>query len=141
MAGPSVKFLGRVSDSDVEHYVSRCRALLFPGEEDFGMAPLEVAAAGRPTIAYRAGGAVETIVNGVTGTFFDEQTPESLADAIERFEKIEWSSEGLRLHAEQFSTPIFQQRLRQFLNRVGAPVESFIPDSTTGQSFAAANVA
>jgi len=141
MAGPSVKFLGRVSDSDVEHYVSRCRALLFPGEEDFGMAPLEVAAAGRPTIAYRAGGAVETIVDGVTGTFFDEQTPESLADAIQRFEKIEWSSEGLRLHAEQFSTPIFQQRLRQFLNRVGAPVESFIPDSTTGRSFAAANVA
>jgi glycosyltransferase involved in cell wall biosynthesis len=140
MAGPSVKFLGRVSDSDVEHYVSRCRALLFPGEEDFGMAPLEVAAAGRPTIAYRAGGAVETIVDGVTGAFFNEQTPGSLADAIEQFEKLEWSSDALRLHAERFSTPIFQQRIRQFLNRVGAPVESFVPHSEAGRSLAIATL-
>jgi glycosyltransferase involved in cell wall biosynthesis len=127
MAGPTVKFFGRVSDADVEHYVSRCRALLFPGEEDFGMAPLEVAAAGRPTIAYRAGGAVETIVEGITGAFFDEQTPESLADVIERFEKMEWSPETLRLHAERFSTPVFQERLLEFLRRVGAPVEDYIP--------------
>ena len=72
-AGPTVKFLNRVSDAEVEHYAARCRALIFPGEEDFGMAPLEIAAAGRPTIAYRAGGAVETIVDGVTGVFFDRQ--------------------------------------------------------------------
>jgi glycosyltransferase involved in cell wall biosynthesis len=129
IAGPTVKFLGRISDREVEHYVSRCRALLFPGEEDFGMAPLEVAAAGRPTIAYRAGGAVETIMEGVTGAFFDEQTPECLADAMERFEKMEWSPSTLRQHAECFSVPVFRDRLHEFLRRVGAPVENFLPYS------------
>lgn len=129
MSGPTVKFLGRISDREVEHYVSHCRALLFPGEEDFGMAPLEVAAAGRPTIAYHAGGAVETIVDGVTGIFFNEQNPESLADAIERFEKMEWSPATLRQHAERFSVPVFRDRLQEFLRRVGAPVENFYPYS------------
>src|SRR5580658_3884049 len=85
-AGPTVSFLGRLSDAEVEHYAARCRALIFPGEEDFGMAPLEIAAAGRPTIAYRAGGAVETIIDGVTGIFFDRQEPEDLVGAIVRFE-------------------------------------------------------
>jgi glycosyltransferase involved in cell wall biosynthesis len=121
-AGPSVKFLGRASDRDVEYLVSRCRALLFPGEEDFGMAPLEVAAAGRPTIAYRAGGAVETIRENVTGTFFDEQTPEALGNAIEQFERREWPTETLRRHSEGFSVQVFQDRFRTFLNRIGAPV-------------------
>ena len=138
MAGPSVHFLGRTSDRVVEHHVPRCRALLFPGEEDFGMAPSEVAAAGRPTIAYRAGGAVETIVEGVTGAFFDQQTSESLADAIERFERMEWSPASLRLHSERFSTPVFQERLREFLRRVGAPVETFtaFPETPTDTAFA-----
>ena len=83
-AGPTISFLGRLSDAEVEHHAARCRALIFPGEEDFGMAPLEIAAAGRPTIAYRGGGAVETIVEGVTGVFFDRQEPEDLAAAITR---------------------------------------------------------
>jgi glycosyltransferase involved in cell wall biosynthesis len=121
-AGPSVKFLGRASDRDVEYLVSRCRALLFPGEEDFGMAPLEVAAAGRPTIAYRAGGAVETILESITGMFFDEQTPEALGNAIEQFERREWPTEILRRHSEGFSVQVFQDRFRSFLNRIGAPV-------------------
>ena len=69
MAGPTIKFLGRASMRMWNYYVARCRALIFPGEEDFGMAPLEVAAAGRPTIAYRAGGALETIIEGRTGMF------------------------------------------------------------------------
>src|ERR1700744_2194218 len=98
-AGPTVKFLNRVSDAEVEHYAARCRALIFPGEEDFGMAPLEIAAAGRPTIAYRAGGAVETIVDGVTGVFFDEPTSDSLAVAIRRFEAMDWDSTALSNHA------------------------------------------
>lgn len=121
-AGPSVSFLGRLSDSEVEHYAARCRGLIFPGEEDFGMAPLEIAAAGRATIAYRAGGAVETIVDGVTGVFFDRQEAADLANAIERFEKIEWSSSVLREHAEKFGIVVFQNRLREFLAKVGAPV-------------------
>lgn len=128
-AGPTVSFLGRLSDGEVEHYAARCRALIFPGEEDFGMAPLEIAAAGRPTIAYRGGGAVETIVDGVTGIFFDRQEPGDLADAITRFERIEWSPAVLRRHAEKFGTDVFQAKLCAFLSKVGAPVPqtAFLP--------------
>ena len=122
-AGPTIEFVGRVSDDEVESYVSRCRALIFPGEEDFGMSPLEVAAAGRPTIAFRAGGATETIVENVTGLFFDLQTPESVMDAVTRFESQQWSSEGIRKHAEGFSREVFRTRFAQFLQRVGAPLE------------------
>ena len=86
------------------------------------MAPLEVAAAGRPTIAYRAGGAVETIIENVTGVFFNSQTPEDLGDAIECFEVNEWSPDRLRQHAEGFSIEVFQRRFRAFLHRVGMPV-------------------
>lgn len=122
IAGPTVRFLGRVSDVDVEYFVSRCRALLFPGEEDFGMVPLEVAAAGRPTIAYHGGGALETIIEHETGIFFNKQIPESLGDAIERFEKETWSTEVLRRHAEGFSISVFQDRFCSFLQRVGVSV-------------------
>jgi glycosyltransferase involved in cell wall biosynthesis len=138
-AGPTVSFLGRLSDGEVEHYAARCRALIFPGEEDFGMAPLEIAAAGRPTIAYRAGGAVETIVDGVTGIFFDRQEPADLAAAISRFESIEWSPAALRRHAENFGTEIFRARLSAFLAKVGAaiPESAFFPfnaDSRTANA-------
>jgi glycosyltransferase involved in cell wall biosynthesis len=119
LAGPSVKFLGRLSDAEVEHYASRCRALIFPGEEDFGMAPLEIAAAGRPTIAFRSGGAVETIIEGETGVFFDHQTPLDLMKAIEAFEAREWNPELLRRHAQNFGVDVFQNSLRQFLFSIG----------------------
>jgi glycosyltransferase involved in cell wall biosynthesis len=121
-AGPTVKFMGRLSDADVEHFVSRCRALIFPGEEDFGIAPLEVAAAGRPCIAYRAGGALETILDGDTGLFFDEQTPEALAACIEEFERRDWSPVALQLHARNFRREVFQERMRHFLDRAGCPL-------------------
>jgi glycosyltransferase involved in cell wall biosynthesis len=120
LAGPTVIFAGRLPDSQVEYHAARCKALLFPGEEDFGMAPVEVAAAGRPSIAFRAGGAVESIVEGVTGIFFDRREPEDLMAAIESFERLEWSSLALRSHAETFSIPVFQSNMRSFLTRVGA---------------------
>ena len=123
-AGPTIQFLGRVSDKEVEKQVSRCMALIFPGEEDFGMAPLEVAASGRPTIGYRAGGAVESIAENETGVFFDRQTVEDLIDAVERFEKLEWSPTVIRRHAEKFSVQVFQDRLAKFLQRVGIPIET-----------------
>src|SRR5271168_2933030 len=126
-AGPTTSFLGRLSDAEVEHHAARCRALIFPGEEDFGMAPLEIAAAGRPTIAYRAGGAVETIVDGVTSVFFDRQDASNLAEAIQRFERQEWSAKALRSHAERFGIDVFQSRFRQFLAKVGAPLPEYTP--------------
>lgn len=123
IAGPTVRFAGRLPDAEVARLAARCRALLFPGEEDFGMAPLEVAAAGRPTIAFRAGGAMETILDGSTGLFFEQQTPESLMDAIERFERVDWSPSEIRQQAEGFSVPVFRQRMCRFLERIGAPIQ------------------
>jgi glycosyltransferase involved in cell wall biosynthesis len=117
-AGPSVKFLGWQSDEKVARYAARCRALLFPGEEDFGMTPLEVNAAGRPVIAYRSGGALETVVDGVTGLFFNEPTTESLADAIEDFETRSWDRAALRRHAEKFDRTVFASRFIEFLTSV-----------------------
>jgi glycosyltransferase involved in cell wall biosynthesis len=88
------------------------------------MAPLEVAAAGRPTIAYRAGGAVETIIENETGIFFREQNHWSLIDAIQRLEKQSWSSQRLRSHAEDFGVDIFREKLIGFLEKVGVPVKT-----------------
>jgi glycosyltransferase involved in cell wall biosynthesis len=117
LAGPSVRFLGWQDDEAVAGYAARCRALLFPGEEDFGMTPLEVNAAGRPVIAYRSGGALETVVAGHTGVFFDEPTADSLVKAITEFETCSWDSQALREHAEKFSRVVFAERLTAFLNR------------------------
>jgi glycosyltransferase involved in cell wall biosynthesis len=124
MSGSSITFLGRVSDDVVDRYISRCRALIFPGEEDFGMAPLEVAAAGRPTIAYRGGGALETIIENVTGLFFNHQTPDDLGDCIERFEKLDWCRAALRKHSESFNIRVFRERFRSFLRRIGISVSA-----------------
>jgi len=113
-----IEFLGRQPDQIVNYYAARCRALLFPGEEDFGMAPLEANAAGRPVIAYRAGGAVETVVEGKTGVFFDQPDSRSLSTAIERFESMVWSQILLRRHAEKFDQNVFAFRVLQFLGSV-----------------------
>jgi glycosyltransferase involved in cell wall biosynthesis len=121
-AAPCVTFCGRLSDAVVDELITSSRALIFPGEEDFGMTPLELAASGRPTIAYRAGGAMETVIDGVTGTFFDEQTPEHLMSAIEAFETQSFSPHVLRQHAEKFSVGVFRERMAKFLARVGAPI-------------------
>lgn len=123
LAGPSVRFLGRQTDGAVARYAARCRALLFPGEEDFGMTPLEVNAAGRPVIAFRAGGALETVVEGVTGLFFDQPTAISLSQAIEDFEHHSWDSAKLRAHAHAFDRTIFRSRLLEFLRKVAPEVQ------------------
>ena len=118
LAGPKTEFLGRQPDGRINHYASRCRALLFPGEEDFGMVPLEVNAAGRPVIAFRGGGAVETVVEGVTGVFFDRAETNSVVEAIEEFESKRWQPIELRVHAEKFDSRVFAFRVLQFLGSV-----------------------
>ena len=139
LAGPKTEFLGRQPDSRVSHYASRCRALLFTGEEDFGMVPLEVNAAGRPVIAFRGGGATETVVEGVTGLFFDKPTSASLEDAIEEFESRLWHQQTLRKHAEKFDRSVFSFRVLQFLTSV-AP-SSCIGELTAGARLLSGNVA
>jgi glycosyltransferase involved in cell wall biosynthesis len=108
MAGPTVEFLGRRSDEEVAELMARCTAFLFPGFEDFGIAPVEVQAAGRPVVAYGRGGALETVVDGVTGTFFEEATVASLVDAIERLETGSFSPVRCRENAERFSSERFR---------------------------------
>ena len=118
LADDRIEFLGRQPDQIVNYYAARCRALLFPGEEDFGMAPLEANAAGRPVIAYRGGGAVETVIDGKTGLFFDQPDSRALSTAIEQFESMVWSQILLRRHAEKFDSNVFAFRVLQFLGSV-----------------------
>jgi glycosyltransferase involved in cell wall biosynthesis len=122
LAGPTVKFLGRQSDTEVNRCASRCRALIFPGEEDFGMAPLEINAAGRPVVAYAAGGATETIIDGMNGVLFREQTVDSLVAGLERLEKQSWDSAAMRRNAQRYDINVFQERLLDYLYQVSPAV-------------------
>jgi glycosyltransferase involved in cell wall biosynthesis len=92
--------------------MGRARAVLFPGEEDYGLVPLEANASGRPVIAYAGGGALETVVAGVTGEFFDEPSAASLARRIETFDPSRYDAATLRAHAERFSPERFKLALR-----------------------------
>jgi len=119
LAKDNVQFLGFVpSDDAVREQMARCRALIFPGEEDFGLAPLEAMSAGRPVIAYAAGGALDTVVEGETGAFFREPTPESLIEAISRFEGMTFSPATLQAHASEFGVERFQRELDEALVRL-----------------------
>ena len=117
LAGPTIEFLGRQPDEVVTRAAGACRALLFPGEEDFGMTPLEINAAGRPVVAWKGGGALETVVEGRTGVFFTEPTAASMAEAIERSEVQSWCADHLRAHAARFDTARFIERVRAFLRQ------------------------
>lgn len=111
MAGPTVEFLGRVPGEDLPELMARARAFLFPGLEDFGIAPVEAQAAGTPVIAYRGGGALDTVIEGETGLFFDDQTAESLAAALEQFAALAFDPARCRANAERFSRQVFDRAL------------------------------
>lgn len=115
LAPANITFLGYQPDTVVSDHLARCKALIFPGEEDFGLTPVEAMAAGRPVIAYAAGGALETIKEGETGIFFHEQTPEALAAAVERFEKVGFESRRIRARAEDFGAAAFEKAIRSYV--------------------------
>jgi len=115
MAGPSVEFKGRLPEDQVAELVANCRAFLFPGFEDFGIAPVEAQAAGRPVIAFARGGALDTVVEGTTGLFFYEQSVPGLIEAIEQFEKQSFDPAAVRTNAERFSVHRFRQELGDFV--------------------------
>ena len=117
MAGPTVELLGRLKDGDVATLFANCRAFLFPGEEDFGITPLEAMACGRPVVAYGAGGALETVVDGVTGVHFRQPTADSLAEAIQRLDRLELDPVAIRVHAEHFDVAEFQKALKEIVER------------------------
>jgi glycosyltransferase involved in cell wall biosynthesis len=116
MAAPNVRFLGRVDDKDLGDYLANCRAFLFPGEEDFGIAPLEAQAAGRPVVAYAAGGALETVVEGQTGTFFREPAPMALAAAVRQLDDQQFDPAAIRQHAMRFDRTEFERRLTELIS-------------------------
>jgi glycosyltransferase involved in cell wall biosynthesis len=117
LAGPTVKILGWMSDADKYRYLQRARALIFPCEEDFGIVPVEAMAAGKPVIAYRKGGLLETVVEDETGVFFDETTTESLKSGIQRFMEIEKSFDFMKIRerAEIFSAEKFAANISQLV--------------------------
>jgi glycosyltransferase involved in cell wall biosynthesis len=128
-ASPFVRFLGELTDAQLHEQYAGCRALLFPGNEDFGIVPVEAHSFGRPVIAYGRGGALETVkstsLNEVfnpessTGIFFGEQQPESLTRAILRFESVEsrFSPYFIRCHAQQFDVCRFKSEMNNFISR------------------------
>jgi len=115
MAGPTIEFLGNLTDEELVSYYSGCRALIFPGLEDFGLTILEAQNFGKPVIAFRAGGALETILEGKTGLFFDEPTVESLKRALERFNKLKIDPEDCKTQARKFS---FEQFKKNFMEKI-----------------------
>jgi glycosyltransferase involved in cell wall biosynthesis len=115
MAGPTIRLMGRQTDEAIRAQMASCRALIFPGEDDFGITPLEAQASGRPVIAYGAGGALASIVPGRTGTFFHTQTPEALAQAVAGFRDSAFDPLTIRQHAQTFDTEQFGERFLRFV--------------------------
>jgi glycosyltransferase involved in cell wall biosynthesis len=124
---PNVDYRGHVSDAELLTLMRNARAMIFPAFEDFGMAPVEMMACGRPIVAYGRGGARETVIDGVTGVFAAEQTVESFVNAIVRLERSTFDRAAIRAHAETFSLETFTSRLRAMVeaghaSRTEAPV-------------------
>lgn len=115
MARENIEFLGRISDQEIAKLYSQAKAFIHPQIEDFGITALESQAAGRPVIAYRAGGAIETIIDGETGVFFDHQDWETLAETVIKFKPERFDTHKIRKHAEEFDEALFKQRMKDFV--------------------------
>ncbi|MEK7452911.1 MAG: glycosyltransferase [Patescibacteria group bacterium] len=115
IAGDNIEFLGALNDEDLKGYYQKAKALIFPQEEDFGIVPLEAMACGRPVIAYKKGGAKETVLDYQTGIFFNNQTEDDLIDALKRFDNLNFDSKFIRCHAEKFSKDIFKEKIKKFI--------------------------
>ncbi|MDO8558573.1 MAG: glycosyltransferase [bacterium] len=115
ISGKTITFAGHVSDQDLRSLYTGARALIFPQEEDFGITAVEAMAVGCPVIAYRGGGALENIVEGKTGIFFDHERPGTLSKAVEQFSKTQFDSDVIREHAQKFSKEMFKQKMQEVI--------------------------
>jgi glycosyltransferase involved in cell wall biosynthesis len=116
IAGTNIEFLGRQPDEELRKHYQKCRFLIFPGEEDYGIVPVEAMACGTPVIAYGKGGVTETVVSEETGLFFDSQTPEALNLCVKAASQIDWDRETIRKRAEKFNIPQFLNGMADVLN-------------------------
>ncbi len=117
LAGPTVEFLGYVPDDTLPDLLARCRAFLFPGLEDFGIAPVQAQAAGRPVIAFAGGGALDTVIPGKTGELFAEQTVESLRAVLQTFDPARYDPAQVRAHALRFDSAVFAQQIGAYVQQ------------------------
>lgn len=111
IAGPTIEFLGHVGNAELNVLMARAKAYIMPGEEDFGIAPVEANACGRPVVAFAAGGALDVQVDGVTGVLFREQTVDALCEAVEKLDQIEWNPQRIRENAMRFDTAVFREKI------------------------------
>lgn len=117
LAGPTVEFLGKVTDQELADLYTRCIGFIFPPLEDAGMTPLEAMASGRPVVAFGQGGALESVVPGVTGEFFPEQTVESLISVLKSFNQKKYDPLKIRAHAQQFDKTIFKAKIQAIVEQ------------------------
>ncbi len=116
-AGANVEFLGYVADDELPQLMAKCKALLFPGLEDFGITPVQAQAAGRPVIAYKGGGALDTVEPAQTGEFFAEATVDALKSTLLRFDAGAYDPEAIRRHALRFDTAVFSERISAYVDQ------------------------
>ncbi len=117
MAGPTIEFLGRVSDEKLREIYSQARAFIFPQEEDFGIVAIEALASGRPVIAFRAGDIAENIKDGESGVLFERQTVSDIIEAVKRFEKMEFNPQKIRQSSLRFSKERFKREIKEFVEK------------------------
>lgn len=120
IAKSNIEFLGRKSDEVVKDYMENCRAFIFPGEEDFGITPVEAMAAGKPVLAYNKGGVTESVQAGISGEFFDELTPKSLEEGLTKLLVNEKHYDYLKIRqiAEQFDETVFEKKMREIVDAI-----------------------
>lgn len=118
IAGPTIEFLGNLTDAEIVNFYTHCKGFLFPGKEDFGITIIEAQQHGKPVLAYRGGGALETIVEGKTGMFFDKQTITSLEQALQKFVKMRYNSDACRKNAEKFREERFLAEFQQVVEHI-----------------------
>ncbi|MBP9802622.1 glycosyltransferase [Patescibacteria group bacterium] len=118
MASDNIEFLGELSDKERNHYLSHCKAFIYPQVEDFGISALEAMASGRPVVAYGKGGVLETIIDQKTGLFFHEQNWAALAHTILRFQEMQFDPYFIREHVRQFDQELFVKNLNFFISSI-----------------------
>ena len=118
LAGDYTKFLGNVCDEELRKLYSEARGLIFPGTDDFGMTPIEAQASGCPVIAFHAGGAIETIIENVTGVFFQSQTVANLITALIQFEKLKFDAKKIHQSAMRFDVSVFQTKIYEYIRSI-----------------------